>query len=183
MCSVHVSDRGMEARGIWCPWSQGAVKPWCGCWKPSSGPLREQDVLWTAKPSLQPPFCLFLFLLLSALSSATGMDLEFSSLLYNDGVFQGCTKSQILLIDYYLLNGLWKLRVQFPALKCWLITIHNSHSRRSNAFFWPCRHQAWMWHTDIHAGRTLTHKIKWINIIKANKKAGKHASKRRAVFC
>lgn len=60
---------------------------------------------------LSSPLCLFLFLPLSALSSATGMDLEFSSLLYNDGVLQGSTKNQILFIDYYLLNRLWKLRV------------------------------------------------------------------------
>lgn len=36
----------------------------------------------------------------------------------------------------------------------------SSISRWSRDLFWPCRHQAWMWYTYIHAGKTLIH-IKW----------------------
>ena len=34
--------------------SDGCEPP-CGCWELNSGPLEEQPVLLTAKPSLQPP--------------------------------------------------------------------------------------------------------------------------------
>jgi hypothetical protein len=32
----------------------GACEPPCGCWELNSGPLEEQSILLTTKPSLQP---------------------------------------------------------------------------------------------------------------------------------
>jgi hypothetical protein len=40
-------------RQHWMPTTDGCEPP-CGCWELNSGPLEEQSVLFTAKPSLQP---------------------------------------------------------------------------------------------------------------------------------
>jgi hypothetical protein len=42
-----------------CQISLWMVEPPCGCWDLNSGPLKEQSVLLTAEPSLQPPQIFF----------------------------------------------------------------------------------------------------------------------------
>jgi hypothetical protein len=43
----------------------GGCEPPCGCWDLNSGPLKEQSVLLTAEPSLQPPKPTVLVILLT----------------------------------------------------------------------------------------------------------------------
>ena len=38
----------------------GGYEPPCGCWELNSGPLKEQAMLLTTEPSLQPPGLKFL---------------------------------------------------------------------------------------------------------------------------
>ena len=42
----------------------GGCEPPCRCWEPNSGPLQEQQMLLTAKPSFQTQFCFCLFFFL-----------------------------------------------------------------------------------------------------------------------
>jgi hypothetical protein len=54
-------------RGHLIPITDG-YKPPCGCWDLNSGPLEEQSVLVTTKPSLQPLFLILLIFLRQDLS-------------------------------------------------------------------------------------------------------------------
>jgi hypothetical protein len=50
-----------DRRGHWSPWS-GVVdgcEPPCGCQESNLGPLQEQQLLFTTKPSLQPKLSYF----------------------------------------------------------------------------------------------------------------------------
>jgi hypothetical protein len=53
MSSLLLSSDTPEERAL-DPITDGCELP-CGCWDLNSGPLKEQSVLLTAEPSLQPP--------------------------------------------------------------------------------------------------------------------------------
>jgi hypothetical protein len=58
--------------GHWIPITDGCEPP-RGCWELNTGPLEEQLVLLTAKPSLQPPMFVYLIITLNFLGSTNSM--------------------------------------------------------------------------------------------------------------